>query len=172
VSDGFGGDGDAVEVRVLGLPLAAYEVASEHMEELQREFALLAMRPPDDPEHELPRRLLDVIAALTTRYGGFTADTDAERDEAIAAGKESIDLTYRVPRAVAAAARELDALLDEADQFCRRGEHLLTLEAPPIARAMRRWYLGEFVRQIEHGEPPQSWDDYCRTHPTPADDRR
>jgi hypothetical protein len=163
-------NGEQVEVRVLGFPLATYEVAAEHMQDLQREFALLAMRPPD-PAHELPRRLLEVVTALSDRYAGFTAGPDTERDDALAAGRETIDLTYRVPATVAAAARELDALLDEADEYCRRGEHLLTLATPPVAREMRRWYLGEFTRQIERGEPPVSWADYCRTRAVAGDAR-
>lgn len=158
-------DAREVEVRILGLPLPAYEVAAEHMEELRREFALLAMRPPEDPAHGLPHRLTEVIAALTERYGDFTAGPDAERDDALAAGREAIDLTYRVPASAAAASRDLMELLDEADEYCRRGDHLLTLATPPVARAMRDWYLAEFVRQIEDGAPPLSWSDYCRTHP-------
>jgi hypothetical protein len=30
--------------------------------------------------------------------------------------------------------------------------------------AYRRWYLGEFTRQIA-GEPPHSWQQWFETHP-------
>ena len=54
------------------------------------------------------------------------------------------------------AAAEFDALLDEADDYCRAGETLLTLATPAPALAFRRWFLGEFVRQAA-GEPPRPW---------------
>ncbi len=49
--------------------------------------------------------------------------------------------------------------MDEADDYCRAGQHLLTLVTPPEALAFRRWYLGEFVRQIA-GEQPRPWTDW------------
>jgi hypothetical protein len=52
-------------------------------------------------------------------------------------------------------------MLDEADEYCRRGEHLLTLETPPELVRFRRWYLQEFVNQIA-GAAPEPWPDYRR----------
>ncbi len=60
-----------------------------------------------------------------------------------------------MPPEVAAAARRLGDLLDEADEFCRSG-HLLTVATQPESVAFRRWYLGEFQRQID-GHPPGPW---------------
>jgi hypothetical protein len=47
-------------------------------------------------------------------------------------------------------------MLDEADEFCRQGKHLLTLATPPDLRRYRQWFLGEFVAQIG-GRPPTPW---------------
>ena len=60
-----------------------------------------------------------------------------------------------MPAALAAAARRLRTLLDEADAFCRAGD-LLTLATQPEGVAFRHWYLDEFQRQID-GRPPRPW---------------
>lgn len=48
------GDEDMVTVRLLNFPLQVFAAARQHHDELMREFALLAMRPPEDrPGHAL-----------------------------------------------------------------------------------------------------------------------
>jgi hypothetical protein len=51
-------------------------------------------------------------------------------------------------------------MLDEVDEFCRQGKHLLTLATPPELVAYRRWYLGEFIAQLA-GRPATPWPDYA-----------
>jgi hypothetical protein len=149
------------EVRLIGFPLGLYARSTEHHEELMREFQLLAIDPPTStPGHEVPRRLLDLIAELNSDYAGFSAGPEAARDAAAARGDESVDLSYQVPEAVAAACERLDALLEEADEFCRAGDRLLTLATPPDAVALRRWYLGEFSAQLA-GREPTPWPAYA-----------
>jgi hypothetical protein len=150
---GDGPPADAlVEVRLLALPLAAYKRAAEHNDELLREFALIKGSEPE-PRSPVPARLLALIDELTARYRPFTATPSAARDEAMARGEAQVDLVYRVPPDAKQACLQLGTLLDEADEFCRAGEGLLTLATPPDALAFRRWFLGEFVRQID-GTPP------------------
>ena len=48
-------------------------------------------------------------------------------------------------------------MLDEADESCTRGDHLLTLATPEELR-FRCWFIGEFVAQI-NGAPPTPWPD-------------
>ena len=69
------------------------------------------------------------------------------------------EVVYRVPSDVAGAATALLALLDEADEFCRSGQHLLTVVSTPEVRRYRHWYLSEFVRQIG-GDEPVPWPAY------------
>lgn len=66
-----------------------------------------------------------------------------------------MDLTLLVPAAARGAAVELMGLLEEADDYCRRGE-LLTLATSPELVAFRNWYLGQVVEQID-GRPPTPW---------------
>jgi hypothetical protein len=145
------------EVRIIGVPLDVYRAAAEHFDELKREFALLRME--DDVAESIPNRLLEVSEQLSTRYGGFTSSPNEERDRALRRGDDSVDLVYNVPVSVRDACVQLETLLEEADEFCRAGEHLLTLAAAPEVISFRRWFLREFVRQI-NGEDPTSWADY------------
>jgi hypothetical protein len=146
-----------VEVRIIGMPLDIYKVVAEHFDELKREFALLRLEEnaPDD----VPNRLLRVSEQLTSRYSGFSTTPNEVRDEALQRGDKSVDLVYKVPSTVKDASTELEQLLDEADEFCTTGEHLLTLAAPRDVVAFRRWFLEEFARQID-GEQPMSWAQY------------
>jgi hypothetical protein len=153
------------EVLLVGLPLPLMARSSEHHDELVREFQLLAIDPPTStPGHEVPQRLVELIAEITSQYGGLSDAADAERDAAYARGETTIDLTFAVPASVAEACVRLDRMFDDADAFCRAGDRLLTLATPPDAAALRRWYLGEFVRQLA-GEAPTPWPAYVAAHP-------
>lgn len=151
---------EVVAVRLLDFPVEMWQRSNEHHRELLRELALVAMRPPDEPGHELPRRLTELVATVTERYTGLTESPDARRDAAAAAGEAWVDLDYTVPPSIAAACRDLGGVLDEADEYCRRGQHLLTLATPPELVRFRRWYLGEFIAQIERGAAPVPWPQW------------
>ena len=148
---------DMVAIEIVGLPVRLYRSTSEHHDELRREFALI--HHGNDP-HSVPVRLEKLIEELNARFGAFTAQPTGALHDAVARGDDCIDLVYRVPRAVGAAALELDALLDEVDEFCRAGEHLLTqpTAGPPLA--FRRWFLQEFSAQAA-GRPPTHWETYA-----------
>ena len=134
-------------VAILGLPLDVYQRASEHNDELLREFALIR----GDDSSEVP----SLIEELQGRFGTCTEGPARALRAALVRGDKEIDLHDDVPSGVADAAAGLGALLDEADDFCRSG-NLLTLAARPESLAFRRWYLGEFVSQIA-GRPPRCW---------------
>jgi hypothetical protein len=140
-----------VAVHILGLPLAVYQRASEHSDELLREFALIR---EDNSEH-VPARLLALIDELHARFGAFTEAQTIAIQDALARGDTEIDIVYNVPPETTDAVLRLGALLDEADDFCRAGD-LLTLATLPESLAFRRWYLDEFVFQLE-GRPPRPW---------------
>jgi hypothetical protein len=152
-----------IQVRIIGMPLDIYRKASEHFNELKREFTFL--RDEKGLAVSAPQRLLDVSHRLSTRYRGFTTTPNTLRDEAMSRGDKAIDLTYEVPPSVKDACIELIGLLEEADEYCRSGEHLLTLAAPPDVVHFRRWFLEEFVRQVD-GAEPRSWADYSAEQTT------
>ena len=142
---------DLVDVRLLGLPVAVHGVTAEHIDELLREFVHL-----DDESGDVPRRLLRLRDDLQARFSAFTAGPHAELAAAAARGERTVDLAYQVPEEAGAASAQALALLDEADEFCLQGDHLLTLATPPEAVRYRRWFFGEFERQCR-GEPPTAW---------------
>ncbi|MGH2685139.1 MAG: hypothetical protein ACRDJP_06715 [Actinomycetota bacterium] len=147
---------ELVEIHLLGVPVRVHRRSAEHTDELQREFALL--RASAAAGSDVPTRLLALIDELTSRYEGFTAGTRRELLDAMERGVESVDLVYRIPSHVRGATIHLGDLLDEADRFCIEGD-LLTLAAPTDVLAYRRWFLREFVRQID-GEAPTRWSDF------------
>ena len=153
------GDGPEplVEVRLLRFPLQLFEQARERHDELVREFALLAIRPPRSrPGHEVPVRLLELIQTLGREYAGVRERADATRDAAAARGDLTVDLTYRLPPSAARAIEHLHQLTDDADRFCR-DEQLLTLAASPLEQRFRHWYLEQFTAQLG-GAPPTPWE--------------
>ena len=148
---------ELVTVRILGMPLDVMQRSAEHSDELRREFALIREEGSD----HVPARLLALIEELQGRFGSFSEGPRQAMQDAMERGDETIDLAYEVPPAVAAAARQLGDLLDEADEFCRAGD-LLTLATQPEAVAFRHWYLGEFQRQVD-GQPPRPWSGVIKT---------
>jgi hypothetical protein len=150
-------DDEQVPVRLLNFPLQVFAYARQHHDELLREFALLALRPPEDrPGHAVPGQLLTLIDSLGRRFGGVGDRSDRIRDDALAAGETHIDLSYRVPRSAGPALTELHELMEQADQFCR-DEQLLTIAATPVERQFRAWFIDEFIAQAQ-GAQPTPWD--------------
>ena len=141
-----------VEVRILGLPMDVYREAAEHTDELRREFALVR----ESDSHPVPHRLLDLIDHLGAEFGAFTGPQQTQLQQAVERGDPSVDLVYRVPAAARQACLDLGRMLDEADEFCRQGQELLTLATPARSVAFRNWFLDQFVRQID-GDPPSAW---------------
>ncbi len=154
-------------VHLLGIPVDLHLRSRQHSDDLLREFALItAGRPePSAPaERGVPQRLLDLIEQLNRTYAGESAEAELALEKAQASGQATYDLTSTVPAGAAIAARRLAALLDESDEYCRTGEHLLTLATPPDQLRFRRWYLGEFERQAA-GHPPTPWSAYVEPDP-------
>jgi anti-anti-sigma factor len=139
------------EVRILGLPVRIHEATSEHGDALRREFALMREARPD--ADEVPQRLDALIEQLSERFSGFNDEAEERLRVAVERGEPTVDLTFRVPVEARDGALQLDALFDEAEEFCRSGTHLLTLVAPPEVTAYRRWFLGQFVTQIDGADP-------------------
>ena len=157
---------------MLRLPVQLWAASQEHHDELMREFSLmtLGLEDEDAPGAPVPLRLLRLMQQLTARFGGTS---DRQREQLFAAAakdeQEIDDLVYRVPAAAGPALRELALLLDEADEYCRAGQHLLTLATPGELRLFRQWYLEQFVGQIE-GAPPVPWPAFRAAAATPAVD--
>lgn len=151
---------DLISVEIVGLPIAVQVAAQQHQEELNRELMLVGEQMHQRGDSTgLPARFVELVNTLTQTYSGFTVEQEHQLADAVAAGAETIDLHYTVPRSAADAALALGQMLDEVDQYCRDGQLLLTLETPAPLVAYRWWFLNQFVDQAA-GSPPQSWADY------------
>ncbi|MHB1445398.1 MAG: ATP-binding protein [Acidimicrobiales bacterium] len=150
-----------VRVRLVSLPVDVCRRATEHSDELQREFALILERDPSEGS-EPPGRLLAIIEEFTGQFGSFGGAARARLEEAVDRRLDRIDLDYDVPPAIGPMMARLAYLFDEADTYCRRG-HLLTMATPPEATVFRRWFLAQFTAQAR-GAEPESWDDWVVHH--------
>jgi hypothetical protein len=151
---------DLVTVELRGLPVPLQARVEEHSAELTRELTLIGEQMRQQGDHAgLPARMVSLVEQLTAEYSVFTGEQEQILAKAVADGAQSIDLTYRVPASVGPAARALSDILDEADEYCRAGEHLLTLPTPPDLVRYRRWFLEQFVRQTS-GHAPVSFAAY------------
>lgn len=139
-----------VEIQLVGYPLQIGFLASQHYDEVFREFALLSASTAADPD-AIPARLLRLIDALGRRYAS-QQEHEAERDAALLRGETTRNFTLVMPTSVAEAGAMLDVMLDETDDFCRDGV-LLTLEAPADVVVFRRWYLHQLIDQIGGAAP-------------------
>jgi hypothetical protein len=161
MSDAVDSTPQLIDIELLRIPVPIWAETQEHIDELLREFTLIAARmheeggPPD-----VPVRLMELIAELTQQYGGLNTDQENRLAAAAAAGVEEIDLVYRVPAGAADASIRLNDLLDEADAYCRSGTHLLTLATPPRLVAFRRWFLDQFIDQLA-GRVPTPFPEYA-----------
>ena len=152
---------DLITVQILGLPVDVHLEAQQQNDELTRELVLVAEQLRQEGDSAaLPVRFVEVVSTLSTRYSMFTAAQEQQLRTAIESGAERLDMTYRVPRSAAAAAAHLGDILDEADEYCRRGKLLLTLATPAKLVTYRRWFLYQFVSQAAGG-PPVSWVEYA-----------
>lgn len=150
-----------LEVHLLQFPVSVWGRAREHSESLQREFALMGMGSDDSAEpgggRPVPARLLELVQRLRAQYASTSSAQEKQMSTALTEGREVLDdLVYLVPAVAADACIELGAMYDEADAYCREGTHLLTLTTPDDLLSFRRWFLGEFVRQLQ-GSPPTPW---------------
>jgi hypothetical protein len=140
-----------VAVLLLDAPLLVWQRAAEHHDELMREMALLALA---DSNPQLPSRLLELVDVLGRQYGAAGRRPDDERDTALAAGIDRLDLTFHVPMSSGASAQRMRDLLDEAEEYCRND--LLTLAQPQVQADFARWYIDQIVQQCA-GRAPTAW---------------
>ena len=138
------------------LPVELWAVTQEHVDGLLREFTLMTAGVAEDDMPPVPLRLVRLVAELSARFAGSSDEQRARLFAASAAGEHELDLVYRLPPAAGPASAELARVFDQADEYCRAGQHLLTLATPQQMVLFRRWYLGQVEDQLA-GAPPVPW---------------
>jgi hypothetical protein len=147
-----------VTVRLLGIPVALLQKASEQYEALFRELRLMKERSGGSADAPpLPERLSVLVSEIGTRFNGLGPGMDEMWQSAVDQKVELFDWSLDLPQSAVVACEFYDAMLDEADEF-GLSARLLTLPASPISVAVRHWFLSELIGQL-HGKAPVSWAD-------------
>lgn len=140
-----------LRVQLLQMPVQEFARFRAWFVELRRELRLLALAHGED--YPVAEELSELTQqSERERHDAFGP---AALDQALAEGREHIDLTYEVPETTPTTMGRLLEVLERADAFCRE-QRLLSLAGTPEQLAVQRWYLSEFVRQGS-GQPPRPW---------------
>lgn len=146
-----------VHVRLPRVPVRVWQRASAHQDAIKREFEIIMA---DLPKNSVPHQLADLMAEFDDRFGGVADPIWEDMYAAAERGDDEVTLVFEVPTAVADAAAQLLKMLDRVDAFCLEGEDLLSLTTPSDLVSFRRWFLGEFIRQVDKGLPPRNWSEW------------
>ncbi len=117
--------------------------AKSHVDNLVRELVLAA----NDESKPRPTWLDRLVQSVVH---DFSVARTQIKEQALAAASRGAPLTHlelHLPVGAADAGERYLAALDEADRYARDA-HLLTLEAPPVHKVFRRWYVEALVDQL------------------------
>lgn len=146
-------NGELVPVVLLELPVATWSRADDETKDLMREFALIVLNRERD-KIDVPSQLLELIEELQANYGTIGEAQALILERARAEDQTTIErLDYLMPASVQGAVQRLATMLDDADDYCRQGELLLSLASTAPAKAFRDWFFDEIYRQVAGGEP-------------------
>lgn len=140
--------GGVRSVRLENLPVASLLALRRHLDDLLHEFKVIASGMATGVlDVEVPRRLADLIEEINEQYSSQRLFSRRVVDDAAQRGDETVTLELSLPVEAAGAVARYDELLDEADDYCRRGQ-LLTLAPPPELVDLRRRILQDLLDQL------------------------
>ena len=142
-------------VRLAGCPVRLSLRQDDHLDELVREFQLLAADQDNDDSLALVRQIEGLLHSPA--HARFTGRRLAQ--EAARAGCTHVDIDMAMPRLAATWVRQLHEAVRAADRLCE-DRRLLTLASTEDLRLLRAWMTEELVGQIENGDAPRTWDDW------------
>jgi GAF domain-containing protein len=151
-------DSPVINVRLIGIPVALLQKASEQYEGLFRELRLMKERSESQPTlTSLPERLAVLVSEIGNRFYSLGPGMDEMWQEVVDRQETTYDWELQLPQSALSACEFYDAMLDEADEFGLTAR-LLTLPASPTSVAVRRWFLSELMGQLR-GQEPTAWSD-------------
>jgi serine phosphatase RsbU (regulator of sigma subunit)/anti-sigma regulatory factor (Ser/Thr protein kinase) len=128
--------------------------AKSHVDNLVREFVLASSDEAESRPTWLDRLVQSVVQ-------DFAVARTQIKEQALAAAGRGLAMTHlslHLPAGAAEAGERYLLALDEADRYARSAR-LLTLEAPPVHKVFRRWYVEALVdalrRQVAGEKPSQ-----------------
>jgi anti-sigma regulatory factor (Ser/Thr protein kinase) len=155
--------GGSRSYRLVGAPVALFERAWDEYASLMRELRLLDLTARAAGETSALRSELGAVLGewaaaeaiepnpriFATAYGFVVA-------AARASGLPAVEVELAVPEQAGAVAASLDRFFDRVEGLCGAGGQLLTPRPSADSVALRKWLLGELVRQSA-GEVPTRW---------------
>ena len=121
--------------------------AKSHVDNIVREFVLASHGANAEPATPAPGGLSALVQSV---LHDFAIARTQIKEQAIASSARGAALTHlvlRLPESAADAGERYLIALDEADRYARAAR-LLTLEAPPVHKIFRRWYVEALVDQL------------------------
>ena len=149
-------EGDAeptYTVRLGAVPTDLLLAAKSHIDNVVRELTLQQGAAPGEngPAAEL-------IETVTRSFASAREEIKRQALAASTRGEEETELVLTQPASAADAGERYLAALDVVDQQARQAR-MLTLEAPPVHKVFRRWYVQSLVDQLRAKaagvEPPK-----------------
>ncbi|MHB8437152.1 MAG: hypothetical protein ACYDBS_11795 [Acidimicrobiales bacterium] len=142
-----------VSIRLLEVPVTLWARADDEAKDLMRELALIVLNR-ERAEIDVPSRLLGLIEELQMNYASLGVEQTLQLQRARADEQAVVEeVSYLLPEGLENDIEHLASLMDEADEYCRRGEHLLSLTTTSASKAFRDWFFDEFRTQLRGGEP-------------------
>ena len=117
--------------------------AKSHVDNLVREFVLVA----GSDTGQQPEWLGALVESVVRDFASARTQIKEQAVAAATTGTVLTHLVLELPATAAAAGERYLAALDDADRYARNAR-LLTLEAPPVHKVFRRWYVEAIIDQL------------------------
>ncbi len=144
------------------VPTPLLLAAKAHVDNLVREFTLVARGAESGMSSEVPPHLASLIQTVVSRFAEARQEIKRQAISAANQGRPHVHLQLTLRAEAAEAGEEYLRALDEADAYCHAAR-LLTLETPPQHRVFRHWYVGQLVAQLRAaatGSPPPPTESF------------
>lgn len=136
---------------VRDVPVGPFLGFQEHLDSLVREFQLMVIGAESETTRPVPAQILPVVQRILEQYSGPRLHLRLQAQEALRRGDETVDLWVELPPEAADAARELQELMELADDYCASGA-LLSLATPEDQAQVRQWFLERVIEELESPE--------------------
>jgi anti-sigma regulatory factor (Ser/Thr protein kinase) len=146
-------------VELINMPVELFAHLRRHFNDLGRELRLLAITAPE----QYPKAVEFAEIYLQVEHERRHVLGLEPLDEAMAAGRESVDLVYQAPATAPGSMERLSSMLDDI-YATFADEKLLAVRPTVELQSLQQWYLGQFIDQAA-GEQPVAWRGPMRLAP-------
>jgi GAF domain-containing protein/anti-sigma regulatory factor (Ser/Thr protein kinase) len=128
-----------------GVPVGLLLAVEAHIEDLVRDLTLAGSSTSPFRDNGVPAAVAERVGRAAAAVAPLRRALKRQALEARAAGADEVDVTVPLGLDIVDVGAEFLAALDEADNYCRAAR-LLTLEAPPQHRVLRRWMADQILQ--------------------------